>query len=115
MNYASGSKGKLSLSVLLSIISVVSGLVPYYCVYRMIELFTGNEVTNASMVHWGVIILAAYVVKVVTFGLSTGISHQAAYHILENLRLRVSDAFMHAPLGEVTSHSIGEIKKYYGR
>jgi ATP-binding cassette subfamily B protein len=76
----------------------------------MIELFTGNEVTNASMVHWGVIILAAYVVKVVTFGLSTGISHQVAYHILENLRLRVSDAFMHAPLGEVTSHSIGEIK-----
>ncbi|WP_349946034.1 ABC transporter ATP-binding protein [Lacrimispora sp. BS-2] len=110
MNYANGSKGKLSLSVLLSIISVVSGLVPYYCVYRMIELFTGNEVTNASMVHWGVMILGAYVVKVAAFGLSTGISHQVAYHILENLRLRVSDAFMHAPLGEVTSHSIGEIK-----
>lgn len=110
MNYAIGNKGKLSLSVLLSVISIVSGLVPYYCVYRMIELFTRNEVTNAFMVHWGVIILAAYVVKVVTFGLSTGISHQVAYHILENLRLRVSDAFMHAPLGEVTSHSIGEIK-----
>lgn len=110
MNFANGSKGKLSMSVLLSVISIVSGLVPYYCLYRIIELFTQNVVTNTSMIHWGVLILMAYVVKVITFGVSTGISHQVAYHILENLRLRVSDAFMHAPLGEVTSHSIGEIK-----
>ena len=110
MNYANGSKGKLAISVLLSIISIVSGLVPYYCVYRIIALFTESEVTNVSLVYWGAIILTAYVVKVVTFGLSTGISHQVAYHILEKLRLRVSDAFMHAPLGEVASHSIGEIK-----
>ncbi len=110
MSYAEGSKGKLWLSVLLSIISIGSGLVPYYCVYRMIELFTENKVTYDSLVYWVVIILGAYVVKVVGFGLSTGISHQAAYQILEVLRLRVSDAFMHAPLGEVTSHSIGEIK-----
>lgn len=110
MNYSNGSKGKLWVSVLLSIISILSGLVPYYCVYRMIALFTENIVTNDLLVYWGVIILAAYVVKVVAFGLSTGISHQVAYHILEKLRLRVSDTFMHAPLGEVTSHSIGEIK-----
>lgn len=110
MNYSNGSKGKLWASVLLSIISILSGLVPYYCVYRMIALFTENIVTNDLLVYWGVIILAAYVVKVVAFGLSTGISHQVAYHILEKLRLRVSDTFMHAPLGEVTSHSIGEIK-----
>ncbi|NMM61880.1 ABC transporter ATP-binding protein [Clostridium sp. P21] len=110
MNYANGSKGKITMSILLSVISILSGLVPYYCVYKMIELFTRNEVNSALLVWWSGIILIAYVVKVVAFGLSTGISHHAAYHILENLRLRVSDAFMHAPLGEVTSHSIGEIK-----
>lgn len=38
------------------------------------------------------------------------LSHYAAYHILEGLRLRVADRFLHAPLGEVTAHSIGEIK-----
>lgn len=48
--------------------------------------------------------------KVVFFGVSTGLSHYAAYHILEKLRLRVADRFLHAPLGEVTAHSIGEIK-----
>ncbi len=110
MNYAIGCKGKLVLSVFLSVISIVSGIVPYYCVYRMIELFTRNAVTKALLIQWGGIIVLAYVVKTVMFGLSTGISHNAAYNILENLRLRVADVFMNAPLGEVTGHSIGEIK-----
>ena len=110
MNYAEGCKGRLIMSVLLSMISVISGLVPYYCVYRMIELFTRDAVTNELLLQWGGAILLSYAVKIVMFGLSTGVSHNAAYHILENLRLRVADAFMHAPLGEVTGHSIGEIK-----
>ncbi|MFT3983597.1 MAG: ABC transporter ATP-binding protein [Lachnospiraceae bacterium] len=110
MDYAKGCKEKLAIAVLLSVISIVSGLVPYYCVYKLIELFTRNAVTNELLVRWGGIILSAYVVKTVAFGLSTGLSHHAAYHILENLRLRMTDVFMHAPLGEVTGHSIGEIK-----
>ncbi len=110
LDYAAGCKGKLLMSVLLSVISIVSGLVPYLCVYRLIELFTGAAVTPALLIRWGGITLLAYAVKVVAFGLSTGISHNAAYHILEKLRLRVTDTFMHAPLGEVTRHSIGEIK-----
>ena len=44
------------------------------------------------------------------FTLSTGISHHAAYNILEGLRLRLVERFLHAPLGEVQKHSIGEIK-----
>lgn len=110
MDYAKDSKGKLWGSVVLSIISILSGLIPYYCVYKMIALYTDNEMTKMSILYWGLIIFLAYLVKVAAFGLSTGISHQAAYQILEQLRLRVADAFMHAPLGEVSSHSIGEIK-----
>ena len=33
-----------------------------------------------------------------------------AYHILEGLRLRLADRFLHAPLGNVQNRSIGEIK-----
>lgn len=51
-----------------------------------------------------------YAVKILCFGWSTGLAHSVAYHILEQLRLRVADRFLHAPLGEVQAHSIGEIK-----
>ena len=54
--------------------------------------------------------LAAYAAKILTFTLSTGISHSMAYTILERLRLRLADRFLHAPLGNVQNHSIGEIK-----
>ena len=44
------------------------------------------------------------------FSLSTGTSHAMAYTILEGLRLRLADRFLHAPLGNVENHTIGEIK-----
>lgn len=110
LSYAVGSKGWLVGSVILSVVSVVSGLVPYYCIYHLIEDFVYERITSHEILIWCGLALAAYVVKVAFFGLSTAMSHFAAYHILEKLRLRVADRFLHAPLGEVTSHSIGEIK-----
>ena len=54
--------------------------------------------------------LGAYAAKIVLFSLSTGVSHTMAYNILKELRLRLADRFLHAPLGEVQAHTIGEIK-----
>ena len=110
MDYAVGSKGQLIGSVVLSVISVASGVIPYYCVYKILDAFIANAADVHTILLWCAVALVAYVVKVVFFGLSTGISHNAAYHILEKLRLRVADRLLHAPLGEATAHSIGEIK-----
>lgn len=108
--YAEGQKAKLVISVILSVISVTSGLVPFYCMYRIICLFTDGTATGSSIIGWCIGALAAYIVKVVLFTLSTGISHNMAYNVLEGLRLRLADRFLHAPLGDVENHSIGEIK-----
>ena len=95
MDYAVGSKGQLIGSVVLSVISVASGIVPYYCVYKMIDTFIADIASVNTVFFWCAVALAAYAVKVVFFGLSTGISHNAAYHILEKLRLRVADRLLH--------------------
>lgn len=108
--YAEGQKAKLVISVILSVISVTSGLVPFYCMYRIICLFTDGIASSISIIGWCIGALAAYIVKVVLFTLSTGISHNMAYNVLEGLRLRLADRFLHAPLGDVENHSIGEIK-----
>lgn len=110
LSYAKGSGAGLAGSAILSVISVASGLVPYYCVFRMIEGFVEGTLDAGMILTWSQAALGAYAVKVVFFGLSTGLSHYTAYHILEGLRLRVADCFLRAPLGEVTAHSIGEIK-----
>lgn len=108
--YAREGKRKLILSVILSVISITAGLVPYYCFYRILCLFLNGSISAAGIWRWGFLALAAYAGKILCFGMSTTASHYAAYHILEGLRGRVADRFLHAPLGEVTKHSIGEIK-----
>ena len=110
--YAGEEKKKLVLSVILSVLSVITGLIPFYCMYRVICLFAaGSVAASASTVTgWCLWALAAYVVKILLFTLSTGVSHSMAYAILQALRLRLADRFLHAPLGNVENHTIGEIK-----
>lgn len=81
--YAEGEKSKLLLSVVLSVLSVMLGLVPFYCMYRLICLMAAGTATAALAVKWCLLALAAYAAKVVLFGLSTGTSHAMAYTILD--------------------------------
>ena len=108
--YAGGEKKRLILSVVLSVLSIMLGLAPFYCMYRMICLFAAGTATGGAVIRWCLLALLAYAVKILLFSLSTGISHTMAYNILEGLRLRLADRFLHAPLGDVENHSIGEIK-----
>lgn len=108
--YAEGEKRRLILSVVLSVLSVTLGLAPFFCMYRLICLFVAGMATASAIVRWCLLALAAWAGKILLFSLSTGTSHAMAYTILEALRLRLADRFLHAPLGNVENHTIGEIK-----
>jgi len=110
LSYAKGSGRRLLISVFLSMISLTAGIIPYYCVYRMLDLYIAGVLQKESVTQWCLIALTAYFIKVLCFGLSTGISHSVAFHVLEGLRLKVARVFLKAPLGKVYAHSIGEIK-----
>ena len=112
LSYTEGSGQRLGISVVLSVISIVSGLMPYYCIYRGIDLYIRNlhQAPMQEILRWCLYALLFYIIKIVSFSASTWISHIAAYHILEGLRLRLTDRFLKAPLGNVEGHSIGEIK-----
>ena len=108
--YAGGEKKRLALSVVLSVLSVLSGLAPFYCMYRLIGLFAAGAATAAGITQWCLLSLLFHALKILFFSLSSGISHSMAYTILEALRLRLADRFLYAPLGDVENHTIGEIK-----
>ena len=108
--YAKNAKGELGLSVVLSVVSILLGLVPFFCMYRVICLFAAGTAAKAAVLSWCAWSLAAYAGKVLCCTLSPGSSPHAVYNILEGLRLRLVERFLHAPLGEVQKHSIGEIK-----
>lgn len=98
LSYTDGSGRRMGISVILSIISVISGIVPYYCLYRSADLYIRNmdNVPIQDIVKWCLYALLFYVIRIVCFSASTWMSHIAAYHILEGLRLRLSDRFLKA-------------------
>ncbi len=108
--YADGQKGRMTASVALSIISVIAGLLPFFCMYQVICLFVEHEVTDQGLIRWCGLALLFYVIKIMAFSISTGLSHQVAYNVLEGLRFRVADRLLRAPLGKAQSYTIGQIK-----
>ena len=110
LGYAGGYKSKFGLSIVLSVVSITAGLIPFFCMYRVLCSFVDKTIDVQTVFTWSFAALAAYAVKVICFAASTASSHQVAYHVLEGLRLQLADRFLHAPLGEVQAHTIGEIK-----
>ena len=110
LHYADRQKAKFILSVTFSAISVVSGLVPYYCFYRIIVLLISHQMSAAAIAQWSALALLFYILKAALFSLSTGLSHQVAFHVLTGIRQKIADNLLHAPMGTVQKLSIGEIK-----
>ena len=110
LSFAAPCRGKMAGSVVLAILSVAGGFVPYLGVYQIIRLFLERQADWEGIVFWCGVCLAGYAVKVAGYALSTMLAHVSAYTILEGLRLQVADRLMGAPLGEVESRPIGSMK-----
>ena len=64
--YAKGEEKRLVLSVVLSVFSVMLGLVPFYCMYRLICLFVAGTAAAAAVVQWCLLALLAVTLGIVT-------------------------------------------------
>lgn len=111
--FASDSKWKIMFSILLSIISVFSGLVPYWAVFKIILMMINNTYTINTIMFYIFISLIAYISQVCCFGASTMLSHITAYEILSHIRKKLARKLMHLPLGVVESKKIGELKNIF--
>ena len=110
LSFAAPCRGKMAASVVLAILSVAGGFVPYLGVYQIIRLFLERQANWEGILFWCGVCLAGYAVKVAGYALSTMLAHVSAYTILEGLRLQTADRLMGAPLGEVESRPIGAMK-----
>lgn len=110
LGFAGECKGKLIISVLLAVISVFCGLLPFLGAYRIIMMFFEETVTLSVILKWAGISVLGYVLKLIFYGLSTSFSHISAYKILESIRTALCRKFMRQPLGDITGKTAGELK-----
>jgi len=104
-------KGKLILSVGLSIAATAMGLVPFVCIYAIANALLNPPVERSEIWQLVVVSFAAIVMRWGLLGLADTLSHIAAYNILYDLRLKLSQKFGSLPLGYFNSRSTGMLKK----
>ena len=109
-SFAGQCRWKMFFSVLFAVCSVAGGLLPYLGVYRIILIFFEGEPVMAEIMPWIGLSTAGYLAKQIFHALSTSFSHISAYHILENIRLALSEKMMRIPLGSALAKTAGEWK-----
>ena len=98
------------LSIILAVISVTSGIVPYFAVARIVNLLIGGETNFSTYLTWGIVALIAYLMKSVFHGLSTRCSHEATFHVLSEIRQAVADKLTRVSMGYLTDTPSGRLK-----
>ena len=97
-------------SVILAVLSVTSGMVPYFAVARMVNLLISGEKNFSIYLAWGAAALTAYLLKSILHRISTRCSHEATFHVLSELRRAVADKLTRVSMGYLTDTPSGRLK-----
>ncbi|HEV7762541.1 MAG TPA: ABC transporter ATP-binding protein, partial [Acidimicrobiales bacterium] len=110
--FARGARGRLALAAGLAALSTAAELVPFYAIYRAVDLLvTGPVPDTGALTRWAWAALAGVLVRYVLFGLALYVSHLAAYDLLYRLRIRLAEHLARLPLGWFSSRRSGQLKK----
>ena len=100
IEFARPHKTGYIVSVVLAVLGVAFGIVPYFATARMtIELLSGNRDLSFYMV-WCLISGGCFVLKAILMGISTRASHEATFEVLSD--------------GLYSQYSVRATKKWHG-
>lgn len=101
---------KFNLSIILAILGVASGLIPYFAVARMlVHLMSGGNAFSFYL-RWCGIAAAGYILRVIFANWSTSVSHQATYRVLRDIRKALISKLSRLPMGTLLDTPSGQYK-----
>ena len=108
--FAKDCRYRMVLSVVLAIIGVLCGLLPYFSVARLIADFYYGSVTFSSVVMWSVLAIVGYTLKITLTTVSSMKSHEAAFTIMKNIREQLALKMEKVPMGVMIDTPTGTLK-----
>lgn len=103
--------GGLIRAVLLALVGVLAGLLPYFAAARIIIGLINGERQMAFYLLWCGLGLLGYWARTLLYNLALSISHKATFSILKEIRRRVLAKLPRMPLGTIVDTSSGKIKQ----
>ena len=108
--YATDKK-KVVFSILLAIISVFGGLIPYFSSANLVIMIIQQRLAMEEIVFWGGLAMAGYIIKSICYTFSSGCSHEMAYSILAEIRTKLTNKLLRVSLGNAEKKTAGEYKQ----
>ncbi len=103
--------GKLTAAVVLAVIGVVCGMVPYFAAARIIALLLAGEKALSAYTVWLTAALCGYLLRTVLYNGALSLSHKATFSILKTIRQLLLAKLPKLPLGTVMDTSSGKLKQ----
>ncbi|MBO6262545.1 MAG: ABC transporter ATP-binding protein, partial [Bacilli bacterium] len=110
LDYASEKKRYYLVSILAAIISVASGIIPFYFIADIITKLINHQEAFSDYLLDIIMILVFFLIKGLFHVLSTSLSHIAAFQIIKTTRKRATDSLALASLGDVKDENSGSLK-----
>ena len=103
--------GKLLMSVILAVLGVVSGIVPFVSAAKIISgMISGNKEWSYYLVY----VVAAFIgfaLKSLLYAMGLSLSHKAAFALLGEIRKQIFAKLPRMPLGTIIDTSSGTLKQ----
>lgn len=110
VEFARPHKTGYIISVVLAVLGVAFGIVPYFATARMtIELLSGNRDLSFYMM-WCLISSGGFVLKAILMGISTRASHEATFAVLSEARREIASKLTRVPMGYILNTPSGQLK-----
>lgn len=110
-NLAENQHKELNTAILLAIIGVVGGIIPFISAGKIIAGLLEKMGELDFYIKWFLIGFVGYLTKVVFYNLGLSKSHKSAYNLLEEIRLKILNKLPRLSLGKVVDMSSGQIKQ----
>ncbi len=116
LEIAGRKKGYLIGSIFLGIVTTLAQFVPFVSIYKILTELVEHAASPASadtgeIWFWCWVMLASFVLSMITGFLSLMLSHLAAFNILYQIRIQLAQKLAKLPMGFFTKHAMGKIKK----
>ena len=105
-------KGKVSASVIFAIIGVGLGVIPYFSVASIINNLVEKNTGISNYVPYILSVLVGFLGSILFHEISTIMSHNLAYRIIEDRRKLLADKLSRISMGEVEKKSSGQWSQF---
>ena len=103
--------GRLITAVVLAVVGVVGGMVPYFAAAKIIEGLVTGETALSAYAPWLAAALIGYLVRTALYNSALSLSHKATFQILKSIRQQLLQKLPKLPLGTVMDTSSGKLKE----